>query len=182
MFFSIGFIVAGAVGGAGAGLLQQILVRRHISTIRWALASAMGGALGGAVAGIGLETPALDPSIAQLFWSGVPLGIASGALAGTLQWRDLRQRLAGAVWWPLACIVGWAVGGVMVWPVSFFLIEWVADQTIAGEYMFYIYVLMFPLAQPLVGAVAGVITGTALVWILRTKNVSHDRVDAQHDH
>jgi len=73
---------------------------------------------------------------------------------GLAQWFVLRRYVAAAGWWVLASAIAWAVGWLIIGAV--------AD---AGDPP--------PTTAYVIGAVgaavAGVITGGALVWLLRTR-------------
>ena len=99
--------VAGYVGvitgGALIGLLQWLVVRRHVrGAVGWVLASAGALAVVGVVIfGVGV----VDPDLGWI--AGVSL---FGTVVGVLQWTVLRQQIPRAGWWVLASTVGWVLG------------------------------------------------------------------------
>jgi hypothetical protein len=90
----------GALLGACVGWAQQLVLRPYLPRPRqWVLASIAAGALGGAVG------CAID--LATDLRTGGAVGLMVGfAAAGGLQYRILRERVAGAGWWVLTNIAG----------------------------------------------------------------------------
>lgn len=133
-----------------AGVLQWMLLRRLIAdTGWWVLVSVVAVAIVGVlVFGLGL----IDRD------AGWVLGVAVGWIVlGTLQWLVLREQVAGAGWWVLANTLGLIVAVPVVG-----LVTWAtgapADSPIGG----FLRWLAF-------GAAYGVVTGTALWWLLRER-------------
>lgn len=121
------------VGATLIGVLQWLVLRRHVSRAGWWVVSSLG-----AVAVVGLVIfglGAFDPDVGWFLGVGL-----FGMAAGMLQWVILRGQLPRAAWWIVASAVGWILG--------------------------------MPLGDvngpPALGAVYGLATGTALVWLLRS--------------
>ena len=93
----------GALLGACVGWAQQLVLRPYLPRPRqWVLASIAAGALGGAVG------CAID--LATDLRTGGAVGLMVGfAVAGGLQYRILRERVAGAGWWIATNLEGGAL-------------------------------------------------------------------------
>ena len=86
--------------------------------------------------------------IADEFWGGIPLGkvlivAVGGLITGLLQLRNMRRHSRRSGWWVLASIVGWGLG-------------WLAMD------------LGFAVGLLIGGALLGVVTGGAIVWLLKS--------------
>jgi hypothetical protein len=129
-----------AVGGILIGVLQSLVLRRHVTRAGWWVLASLGAA-----AVVGLVVFGLGVVNTDLGWIG---GVSVfGTVVGLLQWAVLRRHVPRAGWWVLASTVGWAVGmplGDIVGP-------------------------------PGLGAAYGVITGTAMVWLLRQESPGSDQ-------
>jgi len=92
-----------AVGGILMGVLQWLVLRRHITRSgRWVLASL------GAAAVVGVVVFGVGTVDADLGWVG---GVSVfGTVVGVLQWAVLRRQVPRAGWWVLASTAGWVVG------------------------------------------------------------------------
>jgi hypothetical protein len=142
----LGKIVFGAGIGFGVGILQWLVLRGRVTRAGWwvlastaGLAVAQGGAAAAAVASGNSEVLG-----SSLFLQVMALG---GAVTGILQWLVLRGKVSRAGWWVLASTVGWGLGFDVM------------DAALVGVDCI-IFVLFY-------GAVLGVVTGGALVWLLR---------------
>lgn len=144
-----------AVGGTGAVALQWLALRRLISGAGWWTATGVAGAALAGLLGIAVGVPAAVATAvadgtetaveAGLDAAGVTAAIVFGAALGSLQWLVLRRHVAGANRWILVSAVGWVVSGLSAG----------VTDTAAG--------------WAVLGAVYGVITGVALVWLLRRR-------------
>ena len=133
-----------------AGVLQWLVLRRLIDDTGWWVLVSVGAVaiVGVLVFGLGL----IDRDV------GWVLGIAVGWIVlGALQWLVLREQVAGAGWWVLANLLGLIVAGPVVGFVT-----WAtgapADSALGG----FLRWLAF-------GAAYGVVTGSALSWLLRQR-------------
>lgn len=151
-----GFSVFGIVLGLAVGVLQWSILRRRVSlTGWWVLATAVGG-LGifqaGLIFGFSAFIGPYKSLVAFLGW----IGIASlgGLVTGALQWLVLRGKVSRSGWWVLASTVGWALSATVTRAIP-----WGVDDKDA----------MFGMV--VAGVVWGMVTGGALVWLLR-KHVS----------
>ena len=115
-------VVYMTVGGAAAGTLQWVLLRRIVPGVGlWVAASVGGGFAAGAM---GVVVGVLAGSGAGVVlgfkaaWEvgsdtgGVAAAISYGAVIGVLQWLVLQRHLPRAYWWVLASAAGWIVGGI----------------------------------------------------------------------
>jgi hypothetical protein len=91
------------VGGTLIGVLQWLVLRRHVARAgRWVLANL------GAAAVVGVVVFGVGVVDADLGWlAGVSL---FGTVVGVLQCAVLRRQVPRAGWWVLASTVGWVVG------------------------------------------------------------------------
>ncbi|MBI1801556.1 MAG: hypothetical protein HYR71_08015, partial [Chloroflexi bacterium] len=143
--------ILGAVPAILIGLLQRVVLRRHLILSRWWILSAASGV--GLLHFLSDGFPdAKDLSIAVF---------ASGVLVGLLQWFLLRRSMSLSAWWVLASLAGWYLG-------------WVAGMTLLDG----IGLLNLPwtpelgfqqhgLVGSVVGMAYGILTGAGLVWLLR---------------
>lgn len=140
--------IDGAVIGISVGIMQWLALRGRINRAGWwILASIIGFAVGKAV----------GDAFAQAVPGAVGFGLsgaAIGASLGIAQWFVLRRHVAQAGWWVLASALAWAVG----WGIISVVDEAVGGPTGSA------YVIGAAGA-----AVAGVITGAALVRLLRLR-------------
>ncbi len=91
------------VGGTVMGMLQWLVLRRHVIRAgRWVLATLGGAAVAGVVIfGVGAFNR-------DLGWFA---GVSSfGTVVATFQWLVLQGQVPRAGWWVLAGTVGWVVG------------------------------------------------------------------------
>jgi hypothetical protein len=140
------------VAGALAGALQGLVLRRRVRGLRgWVVASAAGLAAGVAVLAVlfGLSVGLLGEESG----AGLAVGAAAGgAVAGAAQWLVLRRRVPRAGWWVPASAAGMAACVVL-----FLGVTRGADAGLAG----------IAGGGAAGGAAYGLITGGALVWLLR---------------
>lgn len=138
----------GAVIGSSVGIMQWLALRRRINRAGWwILASIIGFAIGKLV----------GDGIAQAIPGAVGFGLsgaAIGASLGIAQWVVLRRHLAHAGWWVLASVLAWAMGWAII-----NLVDEAAGGPIGTAY----------LIGATGAAVAGVITGISLIWLLRQR-------------
>jgi hypothetical protein len=135
--------------GAGVGYIQGRVAREWLGATRpW---------VWGSVAGLGVSFLAFD--IMAAVWNDVPnlipgnldAAVFGGLFVGLLQRRILRSHSDKANWWVPSCVVGWTLAALMP-DVAIFGMQ-PADGNL-------IQILMG-------GGVLGIVTGGALVWILR---------------
>ncbi len=137
--------VAVAMGVAGAGALQWLVLRRQVARAgRWVLASIVAVPVAGIIgfaAGVSLGVFSGADVVAEAGTIGVVVG---GTVLGVLQWvMVLERRAKRAGWWVLVSTVGWVVAGVVSGAV---------DPVVGVA---------------VIGAVYGAITGPVLMWLLR---------------
>ncbi len=159
---ALGFILANSIGGAAlgsvVGLMQWLILRRRFSWAGWWIfASTVGFAFAGG-GGTGAKLAAIGGYREMGYWSGLIVEwaiimVLGGAVTGILQWLILRSQASRAGWWVLASTVG--CGSMVLWEACFGCKFW-------GE-----GILPFLLLSVWSGAVLGMVTGGALVWLLR---------------
>ena len=143
------FTADGAVIGVSIGISQWFVLRRRIAGVRWwILASIVGFAIGKFAADAVVQS---EPGIAGVVLSGAVIGISSGFA----QWLVLVRHVSRAELWVVASALGWAIGWVVIGAV---------DEAIGGP------TAMAYVIGALGAAVAGVITGSTLVWLLRSRS------------
>lgn len=162
----VGGLVGGVVIGATVGLMQAFILRWGVSrSALWGLATAVGMPAAftiGTLASIAAST--ISPSFLHPFrvlgflewWA---LSLPMGAVIGIVQISALRGRLSRPIRWVLANSVGYATGFVAGVYVG---VAW-------GEHYGYGInaTVSVMVGYTLGGGVVGVITGIALMWLLR---------------
>lgn len=153
--FSVG-ILGWIVMGLSVGIMQWLALRQVVSGTRWIVATIVGWSAG---LGISVALPLAGIPAVLPHYLGMPgLGFALGAGAGILQALVLRCSVERAIVWVLANMAGWAAG----WALWLHLPSLITSlfsiiRTDASVFA----------AGAVVGTVGGVITGLALVWVLR---------------
>ncbi len=107
-----GFMTFAAAPGAGVGIMQWLVVRRHVSGARWwALATMLGlgvtAVVGTAVLPGVYNLMSMPGPTAQRGW--IIIMAVGGAMTGVMQWSILRRQFSKAGWWVLASAPGWAL-------------------------------------------------------------------------
>lgn len=146
--FLAGLSADGLVIGAFVGIAQGLVLRRRIAPMGWwVLVSIIGfgvGKFAGEVAVQGMPTGVGHAVTGAII--GVSIGIA--------QWLVLRRHVARAEWWVWANIAAWALGWSLI----------SLAENAEG-----LSTLMVYLVGGIGAAVAGIITGIALVWLSRAR-------------
>ena len=146
------------VGGSTAGLLQWLLLRRHVSGVELWVAACVGGGIAtglvgvavGVLAGLGAGV-VLGLSAAIEVGTdagGVAVAVSFGTVVGVLQWLVIQRQVPRSYWWVLASSVGWVLGGLMAG-----ITEGVAGWAVLG-------------------AVYGAVTGCVLLGLLTRRRVA----------
>ncbi|MCH8094330.1 MAG: hypothetical protein E2O74_03720 [Chloroflexi bacterium] len=151
-----GFAIGGVVGsqvshpagmivtGALVGMLQWVILRQYIARAGWVALAGLSTliicfAFGGAIVG---AVSGLFGGASGLIAGGAVAGLVMGATGGSFQARFLGQHLSRASWWIIASALGWSVGEAASMALG------QGGGSLVG------------------GAIAGAITGTALVWLM----------------
>jgi hypothetical protein len=143
----LGMIMWGAGLGFMVGVLQWLFLPVRVSRAgRWVLANTVGLAVASGIGSFFEELTSLG-SIDEFLGLTVVVALG-GAVTGILQWLVLRGQFSRAGWWVLASTVGWGLSMAVVGAFSA-----VGVGSFEGS--------------PVGGVVLGVVTGTALVWLLR---------------
>ena len=146
--------VLGAVGLAGAGVMQWLVLRQQLSQSGWwILASSVGLAIG-LVVGVAVSAAGGDDAAAAV----VSLAVL-GVSVGIAQWLVLRRQVSRAGWWILVNVVGLAVG-LAATLVVFGVGDGNGGGAVTGA-------LQDAIFGAVIGAVVGAITGGVMVWLLR---------------
>ena len=90
-------------GTALIGVLQWLVLRRHVARVGWWVPATLAAAVASGVVIFGVG--AIDEDLGWIVGVG-----AFGTLLGVLQWLVLRSELAGAAWWITASTIGWGLG------------------------------------------------------------------------
>jgi hypothetical protein len=162
---AVGGAVVGAGVGAVAGVAQWLLLRRQVRRADWwILASTAGWAVGLAV-GDAVFHAVLNAVGGAVGWAvaGAVVGAVGGAVAGVAQWLLLRRQVRRAGWWILASTAGGAVG----WAVG--------DAVVGAMGSAVRFAVVLAVGDAVGGAVSGIITGAALVWLLRQPRCEDER-------
>ena len=149
-------IVIFTMFGAASGIMQWLLLRRHLPQAGWwVLASTLGGALIGAVAS---TVRVVDPAVGF---------VVAGASFGILQWLVLRRHVSHAGWWLLASPVGWAVSALVVRAADRVGVFGAAEGLYRAIALPISETVVLALLFGVFGAVSGAITGIVLTWLMR---------------
>jgi len=133
-----------------AGVLQLLMLRGLIPDAGWWLPVSVAS-----VAIVGVLAFGLGLINRDVGWV---LGVAVGWIVlGVLQWLVLREQVAGAGWWVLANTLGLIVAVPVVG-----LVTLASGAPVDGAIGGLLRWLAF-------GAAYGVVTGTALVWLVRER-------------
>jgi len=138
--------------GGGVGYWQSRLLRGVLhEPRRWVLASTAG-----------LSAPLIVWDLSQVvgwdsWFSLAPCVLAGGFAVAVWQWRLLRPHSVRAMWWVLACPLGWSLPALAVAT---------SDGSWLGEPWSFIVGLsgMF-----FGGAMVGIVTGRPLAWIVEPR-------------
>jgi hypothetical protein len=145
-------ILGWTVAGVSVGIMQWLALLTVRSDARWIVATIVGCAAGlGIIFALSL---ARVPPVLPSFLAAPGLGFAYGAGAGLFQTLILRCSIRRAAIWVLVSAAGWALGFALWDPLQAIL--WAVGNTVG----------IFA-GGGVVGAASGVITGFALVWLLR---------------
>ena len=144
--------VLGAVGLAGAGVMQWLVLRQQLSRSGWWIwASSVGLAIGLVVGVAASAAGGDDAAVVSLAVLGASIGIA--------QWLVLRRQVSRAGWWILVSVVGLAVG-----LAATIVVFGVGDGNGGGAVTGVLEDAIFGMV---IGAVVGALTGGVMVWLLR---------------
>ena len=166
--FMVGFGIVAAV----AGIMQWLVLRRHLSAAEsWLVASATGGAIGGALGFASWVIVGRD-EFGVVSFSQETLTVAFtvvGAIVGIAQWLVLRGQVYRAGLWVLISTLGWAMGQAASGPAGrlgeslFYRLAFGIETVRDG----FLPIAGFVVGFPLFGLLTGAITGVAMVWLLR---------------
>jgi hypothetical protein len=134
---AIATVMLAAVTGLVLGALQWLVLRGQLKgSAWWILASAAGW-------GVGFPAgAAVAQSLGLTDWAfGLAVGAVTGAAAGLAQWLFLSRHLPRTIWWIPVSIFAWTAS----------LVYYRADAVWLGL---------------LYGALYGIVSGVALVWLL----------------
>lgn len=152
----VGFAIGGAVGslvsptfgfivtGAVVGFFQWMILRQYMVQAGWVALAGLSTlvvcfAFGGAIMG---GVSGLVGGAFGLIAGGAAAGLVMGTTGGFFQSRFLGQHLSRISWWIVASALGWGIGEAVAVALG------QGPGSIVG------------------GAIAGVITGTTLVWLM----------------
>ncbi len=155
----------GILNAALIGMLYWLVLRRQVRWAgQWWFATSLGWIAGGFLAPyaafvvLGARPPTLS-------FNAVTATVGA-AVVGIVQWFVLRRWVRRAGWWVLASIAGWAIGRTSGSYAGFYVALYAGGAVSSwGQDLSSIVV---PVSfEAAIGAIAGSITGIALVWLLR---------------
>lgn len=124
---------------------QWILLRNHFrKSFWWLAAGALGRFFGVLVGYMVLVTIIIQFNLPSSIWQFYLFSTLRGITLGISQWVFLRQQRVKTGWWILASAVGWTIGLILI-------------DTSQNEF----------LRNGVDYALAGIITGAVMIWILR---------------
>lgn len=143
--------------GLGVGVLQWLVLRRQGWGGNWWPVIGAAGLTVGMVYGLG--TP----------WGG----FIAGAMVGALQWVGMRRQIAHAGWWVPVSVLAWgaSIPVFLSWAGLFMSSAAVTPELVNAELIARGVsagvLLDLALGGTLAGAIVGVPTGAAMVWLRR---------------
>lgn len=157
-------IVLWGVVGALVGIIQKLILQRHLYPGNWVWASIAGWMVGGILAGR----------------EGVDWAIMGG-MVGTMQWLALRRHTCRAGWWVLANAAALIFGASTGWSISF-TSRWVLFREVVAVNEPVIEIVDWIVAGIAGGTITGIITGLWLFWLLslRRGNITETSVSETH--
>jgi len=124
---------------------QWILLRKHFDrSFWWLIAGTFGRFFGVLIGYMAVMTVIVQFDPPSGIWQFYLFSTLRGVIVGVSQWIFLKRQRAKTGWWILASAVGWAIGLILIDTSQNELIRNGADY-----------------------AIAGIITGAVMVWILR---------------
>jgi hypothetical protein len=143
-------IIAGIISGAILGVLQWLVLRRHIFRVYWWIAATLLGAGLGVPAGLVTYYYMFVVSHLSLTpYMVLPVFILPGIIVGALQYLILKRHFDRTLWWLLPSVLTW-------WLVPF--------QVLWGQ-SWWILALLY--GSPILGLATGIISGAAFLFISR---------------
>ncbi|MDE5099991.1 MAG: hypothetical protein O4861_17300 [Trichodesmium sp. St16_bin4-tuft] len=143
--------VFGTVFGAVVGSLQWWVLRKRLSQARWwILATALASAILFSTSDV--LSNAVRDVVSNTVIQGVVISSLIGLVIGSAQWLVLRKQLSQSHWWILASVLG--ITATLF--ASFYYSR--LEQASSWNFIFWLSIF---------GIIYGVITGFALVWLLR---------------
>jgi hypothetical protein len=172
-------------GRASAGFVPpvpsfRVLVRPALDELRLAALAYPGLMVGSiaagmilwpaTVAGLALIVPPIisfrdgPPTPAQWTAWYAGAGLVAGALAGTVQWLALRRAVAGAPLWAPLTALGWAAAMAAAPNGASVVQTWIRAARNGGRFTFWAPQWELPLVLAILGAMMGLLLGTAQ-WV-----------------
>ncbi|MDE5068624.1 MAG: hypothetical protein O4752_05520, partial [Trichodesmium sp. St4_bin8_1] len=150
---SFGLAVFGTVFGAVVGSLQWWVLRKRLSQARWwILATALASAILFSTAEVMWN--AVRDVVSNTVIQVVVISSVVGLVIGSAQWLVLRKQLSQSHWWILASVLGITA--------TLFAIFYYSRRFEPTSSSWFLILLL-----SIFGIIYGVITGFALVWLLR---------------
>ncbi|MDE5079178.1 MAG: hypothetical protein O4751_13250, partial [Trichodesmium sp. St2_bin6] len=159
--------VFGTVFGAVVGSFQWWVIRKRLSQARWwILATALASAILFSTAEV--LSNAVSDVVSNTVIQGVVISSLIGLVIGSAQWLVLRKQLSQSHWWILASVLGITATLFAIFYYSLFAIFYYSLFAIVYSSRFELGLLKtFISFLSIFGIIYGVITGFALVWLLR---------------
>ena len=158
-------LIQGFSPGIFIGVAQYAVLRWQFPSMRWCpwvIVTALGHALGSGISmalslateEVGYAIPPVYGPLSVYIWIYTPTGFIPGIAQAPLLWMKFK----GARWW-----------------------LWIPTCTLAAQFAIYVLYVVSPRTLPylLDGAIYGILTGLALVLLLRGKSIPQAKDDVQ---
>jgi len=149
---------------------QWILLRNHFSkSFWWVLAGTFGRFFGVLIGYIAIITIIVQFDPPSGIWQFYLFSTLRGTILGISQWLFLRQQRTRTGWWVLASAIGWTIGLILIDSSQDELIRSGVDYALAGIITgsVMVWILRQPNSEPKIGAIRGSLVRTLIsVWAL----------------
>jgi len=158
---TLSFMAAGIILGLGIGLLQKRLLEKFFKVSwYWMYAAMLGFVINELITGlflwpVGTVRGQLIFLDGDLFAEAL-IYTAAGLIIGLLQWRVLKKAFKRSAFWILASGLGWGI-------CFFTLCSWNFFPSLAHS------ILAIALFGLVASILYGLITGTVILWIMKSK-------------
>ncbi len=148
----VGHLIGLALAGALFGVMQWLVLRRHVARTGWGVLGTAVGLTAGYIGGYIMGGPPFDFILAPAL---------AGLLGGVGQWFALRRHVVGAAWWILATPLGFLIGGIVGTAIAIIGL----GDALGGSYL--AWIVLNGVVYVVAGAIGGSLSGSVLMWLLR---------------